>query len=513
MAVLRSSFATQSKSVCHGSNREARWSSRRPSFQACLAAVLLMLAVPVCEIGYGAVGQQTNSAAPSRPAAHSANKPSSQVGASQQEIELVNQGNELMDRKDYAGAESEYKKALLAYPQFAAAHRGLGIALWRQRKMGRAWQELTKVSRLEPDSAQAHFDLGQLAWEIYNGNPAASNTGLSSSDYRSIALSEVQKAVLLKPHDFNMRVQLSQMELAAGQQKAAKADAKAAASLGSSAAERASAHVALAQAQFSSGDELNAEAEYKKAIQEDPSIGTAYLGLGQIALFQQHAAQAQQYFTQAIHVSPGLGPAYAALGKLYLQGHQLGEAVMMLRKAVALDPTDWHSRYELGKILMQSGESARAKEMFTKILAARPDFLPAAEQLALMHLRQGDVAGAITQAQALLSRNPQALQGHQVLALAYWRERQFESSLAECAQVLALDPQSISMQALQALELWQTKHHGDARRILRDLARKDPSILSAVTFCRQIVCGSGDVKLVGDFLHDNRWILETPANQ
>jgi tetratricopeptide (TPR) repeat protein len=458
-------------------------------------------------VTFGAGQQAAGHAATSKPAAVSA--------PSREAIDLVNQGNGLLDGKDFAGAAAAYQKALQGFPGFAAAHRGLGIAMWRQGAFARAWQELSIVTRLEPDSSRAHYELGQLAWSLYSagGDRAAAATGLSRGDFRALALSEVQKASSLEPHNFNMRLELAQLELDAGRKKDAQADALGAIPLASNATERARAHVALARAWSATGDELRAGAEYQKAIDANPSSGAAYLGLGEIALFQQNPSEAQKYFKQAIQVAPDLGPAYAALARLYLQANQRGEAVRMLQKAVAFDPDDWQSQYDLGKLLMEAGASARAKELFTKVLAARPDFFVAREQLALMQLRQGDVQGATAQAQRLLSRDPQAVEGHRVLALAYWRERQAENSLAECAQALAVDPHSTSMLALQSFVLWQTRRHAEARRVLRGAARRDPGILSPVTFCRQIVCGNADVPLVRTFLRSNRWILRTPAGQ
>ncbi len=457
--------------------------------------------------GFAQAQQEAKPAATAQAAANPA--------PSQQAIALVNEGDGLLNRKDYAGAEAAYQKALQTDPSFAAAHRGLGITLWREGVLARAWQELNTVARLEPNRARARYELGMLAWNIYSGPAAriAAVTGLSAEDFRSLALSEIQKATALEPHDFNMRLQLANIELEANKIKEGQADALGALSLASSAQERARAEVALAQAYSATGDQLRAQAEYHKAIAADPSSGAAYLGLGQISLSQQDAAKAQKFFNQAIQVSPKLGAAYAALGRMYVQSNQRGEALAMLQKAVTFDPSDWHSEFELGKLLMESGEAARAQDIFTKIVAAQPDFLPAGEQLALIKLREGDVQGAIAAAQSLAMHDPQAAEGHRVLALAYWRERQADASLAECAQALAADPHSISMQALQAFVLWQSKRHGEARRVLREAARQDPGILSPVRFCRQIVCGSGDVFLVGTFLRDNRWILATPADQ
>lgn len=474
---------------------------------ACLSAVLLLSCLSVSAASFGAGQQPTGTATPPPPTANPV--------ASQQAIAFVNQGDTLLDHNDFAGAVAAYQKAIQLDPSFAAAHRGLGITLWRQGNLSAAWQEMNRVARLDPTSAAAHYELGRLAEHIASSSAksASADTGLSAGDLLAIALSELQNATSLAPNDFNMRLELSQLELNTGRKKEAQADALGAIPLASTATERALAHVALGRAYNSTGDEMRAEAEYRKAIQEDPSSGAAYVGLGEIALFQQNTGQAQRYFNQAVEHSPDYGPAYAALGQLYLQAHQRTEALGMLQKAVALDPSDWQSQFDLGKLLMEAGESARAKEMFTKILAVRPDFLEAGEQLALLSLRQGDVQRALGQAQRLLARDPQAVEGHRVLALAYWRQRQTDNSLAECAQALAIDPHSTSMLALQSFVLWQTRRRKDARRVLLEVARAHPDILSPVVFCRQIVCGSADVMLVGEFLRQNRWILAPTGPQ
>jgi tetratricopeptide (TPR) repeat protein len=483
---------------------------RRPS-----AGIFLPSALAVVALIFLASPAMSAGAAQQAARAGTAPVTSGKTVAPQQAIDLVNEGNRLLERNDFTAAEAALQRAVQEYPAFAAAHRGLGMALWRQGQLGRAWQELSTVAQLEPESAQAHFELGRLAWHIYSGaaEKAAATAGLSPDDFRSLALSEVEKAASLSPRDFNMRLELSELEVDAGRRKEAQADALGAIPLATSASERSLAHVALARASLATGDQMRAEAEYKKAIEENPASGGAYLGLGQICLLQQNPAEAEKYFQQAVHVSPDLAPAYAALAKLLVDTHQRTEALAMLQKAVALDPEDWQSQYELAKLDMEAGESEAAKNLFTKIIAEQPDFLPAGEQLALMRLRQGDVPGAMARAQTLVARNPRAAEGHRVLALAFWRERQTDASLAECALALNADPQSTSMLALQALELWQTKRRRDAQRVLREVAHRDPSILSAMTFCRLIVCGVADFPLVSDFLHQNRWILEPPDTQ
>ena len=442
-----------------------------------------------------------------QPDSQSAATPSQQVNA------LFSQGEERLAQKDFAAAEADFRQALQSDPSLALAHRELGVALWAQGHGEAAVNELSQAVRLDPRDARAHYILGQVAWALQQLTKSKRGHELTADNYKALALTETQKAVSLNPGDFNMLLDLAELSLDAGQKNQAQTEAEQAVRLAASANQRSLAHVALAHALFATDDEDRARAEYQKAIQEDSSNGEAYLGLGQLSLFQQKSSEALGYFEQAIHASPNMGAAYAAAAEILEKTHQPAEARAMLEKAVALDPEDWHSQYQLAVALMKAGETPRAKDLLTNIATQRPDFFPAREQLALMLLRQGNASGAIAQGQGLVAENSRAVEGHRVLALALWRERQTDESLAECAQALAADPRSTAMLALQALELWQEKRKNDARTALREAGRENPQIISPIVFCQLIVCSSQDAPLVDDFLRSNRWILAPPPSE
>jgi len=426
---------------------------------------------------------------------------------------LVQQGDDRLAHQDFAAAEAVFRAAVEGDPTLAAAHRGLGLALWEQGRAEAAWKELRVAARLDPGSASAHYVLGKLAWFLYQQPQARSGEAqsLNPDDLQALALSEVEKAVALDPRNFKMRLDLAELNLAVGRDKQAQSDAGQAIGLASSPVERSLAHVMMARSLVSTDDEDRAEAEYKKALQANPANGTAYLRLGQLRLFQHKPLEAARYFRRAIQVSPDLEPAYAALAELLANAHEHTEAQSLFEKAVALDPQDWHTRYQLAVLFMEGGQSARAKDMLTGIVAQQEDFLPAREQLGLLLLRQGDQEGALAQAQALIARNPQAKEGHRLLALVMWRQRKLESSLAECALALGADPHSASMLLLQSIELWQQKRKQDAQAAFRQAAQEDPSVRSAATFCRLIACDSQDIPLVDEFLRKNRWVLNPPG--
>src|SRR5690349_15402918 len=71
-------------------------------------------------------------------------------------------GNVLFKRKDYAGAEVEYRKAVVAKPKDVGAHLLLAESLFNQQKLEAARGEYQVALTLKPKSAEAHKGLAEV---------------------------------------------------------------------------------------------------------------------------------------------------------------------------------------------------------------------------------------------------------------------------------------------------------------------------------------------------------------
>src|SRR3989441_3659877 len=93
---------------------------------------------------------------------------SSSVAArsSPQAADLVAQGFELLSRNDALHAEAAFRKAIEIQPEFAAAHRGLGLSLWAGGNPGLPLKALEVAAVLEPGKAETQYDLARLGWEF-----------------------------------------------------------------------------------------------------------------------------------------------------------------------------------------------------------------------------------------------------------------------------------------------------------------------------------------------------------
>lgn len=418
----------------------------------------------------------------------------------------ISQGFDDLAQNNARGAEEAFRKAIDARPEISSAHRGLALALWSEGKGSGALREMTVATRLAPDNADAHFELGKIAWTL-SFQPEISKDArarINPTELQALAIKETNSAATLSPQDANIFLSLARMEMETDRAKDALAHATEAARLAPS---NPAAHVLLGQALLGEKEESGAELEFKKALELNPNDGAAHLELGQLRAFQHRLDEAQKEFRRATELSPSSGAAYAAWAGLLLDAGHKSEARNLLEKAVALDSNDWLSRYRLGILLFEGGETARATEMLQTVAKLRPDFLPAQEQLAFGLLRRGDAEGAAKQAEALLAQNPQAPEGHHVMALILWRRHDLEGSLAECAIAQAGESDSTAMLSLEALELWQLDRKKEARSTFVQAAKTEPHLGTAEVFCRLIFCEAKDVGPVEDFLRKNRYAI------
>ena len=79
----------------------------------------------------------------------------------------LSEGLELMSQGEPAAAATCFEQIVQAFPEFADAHVGLGIAYAVTGRIYPALDHLEEATNLEPDNFFAHFKLGQLQFKLH----------------------------------------------------------------------------------------------------------------------------------------------------------------------------------------------------------------------------------------------------------------------------------------------------------------------------------------------------------
>lgn len=164
-------------------------------------------------------------------------------------------------RKDYPGAEAEYKQVLALDPKSNEAVIGLTNIYMKSSRFAEAEPMLRQLAASRPDDAGLHLQLGRV---------------LAAQEKKEEAIAEIQSALKLSPND--------------------------------SEAQR-----DLADLQTQSGSLADAEKTYRDLVKARPDDAEVHHSLGEILLKQRNFPEAEQEFQAAIKLKPDFGAAYGSL--------------------------------------------------------------------------------------------------------------------------------------------------------------------------------------------------------
>jgi tetratricopeptide (TPR) repeat protein len=105
-----------------------------------------------------------------------------------------------------------------------------------------------------------------------------------------------------------------------------------------------------------------AKEEFLSELKASPEDAACEFQLGQISLAEGNPAAARPHFDRALSLSPGFVDALVALGKIEVQEKQYPQAISLLKRAVAKEPSNERARYALLTAYRNSGELENAKQ-------------------------------------------------------------------------------------------------------------------------------------------------------
>ena len=207
------------------------------------------------------------------------------------------------------------------------------------------------------------------------------------------------------------------------------------------------------------GQEEEAIAEWKKALQLNPQDPFANNNLGTHLLKRGQLDEAIPYFQKAVQAKPEYADAQNNLGIALMQLGKLEEASLHLRKAQEDDRRNLQTYYNLGAVLYMQGKVLEALTQWHAGLHVDPDDLPLLSQTAWVlatnpaaSVRNGSEAVELAERAVKASggKDPAVLD---TLAAAYAEAGRFPEAVetARRALTLATEPLADGVKARMAL--------------------------------------------------------------
>ncbi|HEX6289275.1 MAG TPA: tetratricopeptide repeat protein [Herpetosiphonaceae bacterium] len=389
-------------------------------------------------------------------------------------------------------AETVLQRAQGASPPSAEVHEALAELAIARNQPELAEAELQRALELEPQRGSAHILLGKL-YAHQLGQPAA-------------AVEQFRAAVALESDDPQVYRQLGEALLEAGNAEAAEASFKKALQLAptSHEAQHGLATAYLAQQQYDAaakaeqralelannnytlaligqGDIEREQGRYEAAIErynaaldKDPQVIGAYLGLGKTMIAQGHHTLALQYYESGLvyapknvqlllgkadallqqgdiagardtynqikQIAPGSAAASVGIGNLLWKEDKPLEALAALNDAVRLNPSDADSYLVIGEIYTRQSQTEAALEAYSQAAEARPGWHEPGFRRGILLLKLERTQEAIEDLEAAIERKQDFAQGRYWLGRAYRAAERFEDAKDQLARAIQLNP-------------------------------------------------------------------------
>ena len=183
-----------------------------------------------------------------------------------------------------------------------------------------------------------------------------------------------------------------------------------------------------------------AEAIYKRLIQQGAGSHVVFGNLGAICIMQGRTQEAATLLKQALAIKPDFPDALANLGIVLKEQGNLNAAVASYRQALDLKPNYPEARNGLGVTLKEQGNLDAAIESYRQALNLKPNYPEALTNLGSTLEQQGNLdaaAAAYRQALELKPNDPDALSN---LATVLTEQGQLEAAVHSCKKALAIKP-------------------------------------------------------------------------
>ena len=125
-------------------------------------------------------------------------------------------------------------------------------------------------------------------------------------------------------------------------------------------------------AYYTKGDKVNAEINYRKAIEADPTYAIPYNNLGQIAEESKDFAVADQMYREAIRRNPEYSAALYNLGNRFFAANQTDSAEVYFRRSLVGDEPSLEASNQLGVLLLERGAFQESLAVIDSALAKDP---------------------------------------------------------------------------------------------------------------------------------------------
>ena len=280
---------------------------------------------------------------------------------------LSNLGAALAKTGDYAAAIDGYTRAL-AQGDNPQVRLNLALAFYKTAQIGRAAEELEKVTAIQPENQQAVLLLADCYLRQGDNKKVISLlTPLQAAHEEDLAISYVLGTALIRDNQVAPGQAIINRILARG--------------------DTAEARLLLGMTKMQGNDYAGAREDLAKAVALNPKLPDVYSYYGLALVTTGDTEQAAQAFRHELETNPNDYGANLQLGALARQDQKFDEARAYFKRALLVRPGDGAVRYQLATIELAEGAVEQAAKDLELLVKENPGFTEAHVSLATVYYR------------------------------------------------------------------------------------------------------------------------------
>lgn len=197
--------------------------------------------------------------------------------------------------------------------------------------------------------------------------------------------------------------------------------------------------IEIAQQNVEVGDYQEALRLFQSLLSENPTLTTAFIGIGDIHLAQGNYKEAEPAFARAVRLEPENFDAQYGHGRVLHMLKRFADAVKAYHRALTIRPYDVEANIDIATSYLQLDEPSLAVPFAEKAVELDPDNGAARINLGAAYERVGRHGDAIMQyelAMELLEPSPPVLLN---LINAYLAEKRFQESINTAEILLRIE--------------------------------------------------------------------------
>ncbi|MCX5661717.1 MAG: tetratricopeptide repeat protein [Planctomycetota bacterium] len=183
-------------------------------------------------------------------------------------------------------------------------------------------------------------------------------------------------------------------------------------------------------------------------------------------------------FALALEENPRLVDAYMGMGDIYRQQGKLDDAGKSYEQAATLAPTSYDAHYYLGLVKQLMGSLNEAVAAYLRALAIKPDSFEATQNLASAYVQLGRASDALTYATRATELKPGSQAGWANLAATYSLLGRYDEAVDAYRQAAELGEAAEPILLGLADAHIRLGHFDRAKVVLDQIVRKNPTCIA-----------------------------------